>query len=1227
MKLLSLILATSCSLWAQSSISLSNFGAARNTFPAQSKANPWRLEISLSDLDCSGTREIFDEPAIGMRLRCIGSGTLTLNTSYWNTGEAGSCQFNAGTDLSIRVQRDPAGFGYCEAWTPGGIRFYSATTTFTGTTADTSTGLTLGNLSGNAGIAAQAKVAYFRLHSTLLPLNSRPPTTEDNTARIVEWKLDGGLTDSSGNGYDINTTNGTASYSSTLNLGSYSRPKINATTWSDWTSLRAGVTESITGSASYSQSGIGTSVTCAWQQLSGPSTVTFGDRTQCDTTVSGTIFGPYQFQLSVTGPDGSVGASTIDVGAVATDGNGVVIQSNAAADNIFGPMIAFGRNPWAYPDDAALRALTVRTYTDLYDDDWLDYKAGTVAYKANYSASNLATLSGDITDTATSLVVSSTTNLTLSFPTVLQFGYGGERVLICSNTGTTMNVCSDGRGWANTTAAAHTSGAGILQPVAVGTGTSFLADYCSGRQGPFTGSGVYTTGTVSATAGSTTLTGSSTAWLYGQFNPSSNIFPGQTIRFAGVISGQPFEFITTIASWTNSTTITLARAYPSIATGVSGVTYQIYNANAVFSPTWVRPDATNGQLRYDFPACISNTQVAFGGGAEIWTGAQTGRQHAVTMQNWMTSGGNGTPNFYDEMLANYAMYHRSGSWLARERARWMRDRWAKSPEFDEGWGIGVGTSRNVAAQGILAATLLDGFDGAYALRKLAQNAIANLAVLGTDCTKGDTRENSYEFSWIAMAAIYDPDSGQRATFKAALDNVLARESNCQDAAGYNPSYIYFNASFSPDLTVTNNSTAVTGTGITNAGSCGSTASGTGGVTNGSATMTGSGTPTIPASFGSIGITGTRGGQPYVWRGQYSGSGAAITLSAVWQGDTNGAVPFVIHDDAARNDYMSVAFGTTNGDPTADVPYDCVFNNSGSLTLTRPWAGTSSTTMRVYRGNLVGKGAQPFQHGIKMLEYDWAIKATDGATRTSFQALANKLSEWIVANGYDPKTKGMRYGAGFTHCEPPGTAPGWDSGTLLSSPQFDWTVLGCQFGNSVVGGAVAASRALSAEAQTAMRIYYNADPTTVRRAFGDEFYGAIYGKTALTAPLLPTDGGYVNPYIDTGLNAGKWLGFHFGVGMAHQWPAVRLGGAAAADNRAINVFVDPAAVAGAASVRVTLTFPSSATATCARDTAGACAMTGDGRQGDHLVLREYWSGAGATGRLLASSSMREDVRLR
>jgi len=267
-------------------------------------------------------------------------------------------------------------------------------------------------------------------------------------------------------------------------------------------------------------------------------------------------------------------------------------------------------------------------------------------------------------------------------------------------------------------------------------------------------------------------------------------------------------------------------------------------------------------------------------------------------------------------------------------------------------------------------------------------------------------------------------------------------------------------------------------------------------------------------------------------------------------------------------------------------------------------------------------------GIKALQYDLSAKATTGANQTAFLSLGVKISEYVRDVGYDPGTKGMRYGASFTMCEPAGVAPGWNPVTLISSPEFDWTVLGCQHGNSVVGGAVAAARALSAEAQTAMRLLYTAAPTTPNRNFADEFYGAIYGQVALTQPGFPTDGGYTNTYIDpSGLNAGKWLGFHFGVGMAHQWPAVRLGGRLPAVNRSIGVMVDPAAISLAVSVKVILTFPSGATTFTVCNVAGICPVVGDATQGDHMVTREYWSASGATGTRLAVTSTPADVLMR
>ena len=67
---------------------------------------------------------------------------------------------------------------------------------------------------------------------------------------------------------------------------------------------------------------------------------------------------------------------------------------------------------------------------------------------------------------------------------------------------------------------------------------------------------------------------------------------------------------------------------------------------------------------------------------------------------------------------------------------------------------------------------------------------------------------------------------------------------------------------------------------------------------------------------------------------------------------------------------------------------------------------------------------------------------------------------------------------------------------------------------------------------------------------------------------------LDPYI----NAGKWYGFFAGMGMSHRWPAVRLGGVAPPDNRAIYVPFTLAAVANAVGIRLTITGPSGATAT-------------------------------------------------
>jgi hypothetical protein len=440
-----------------------------------------------------------------------------------------------------------------------------------------------------------------------------------------------------------------------------------------------------------------------------------------------------------------------------------------------------------------------------------------------------------------------------------------------------------------------------------------------------------------------------------------------------------------------------------------------------------------------------------------------------------------------------------------------------------------------------------------------------------------------------MAARYETDPTDKAAFIASLATLLAREQTCQQGDGFYPSYNYYNF-FSPTVTFTTGSTAGTGTGIP-AGLCASVATGTATATNGSATIAGSGLPAVGAAV-SISISGTRGGQPFSWQGRWSGSGSSITLSGLWAGDS-GTITWISHSDGYHT-----MFSNAVDDATFNTANPCFWNSSSSITLGKPWGGANGSFTN-YRGNLVGAGVQPFMAGIKALEYYFAIQATSGATQTGFQTLANQLTNWIKDTGYDPRTKGLFYGRGFGACEVPVNPPGFNQATFTSSPAFDYSISECQWGFGP--GAVSAARALNSEAQNALRLIYETAPTSPNRTFGDNFYGAQWGDASLTTGL-PTNDGFSNDYATSGaLGAGKWYGFQFGVGMAHQWPAARLGGVAPVDTRTFTLgYVAPI---GTTSTAVVYTAPSGASSTIACS-AGACSLPTDWRQGNYLFRMEY-----------------------
>jgi len=151
--------------------------------------------------------------------------------------------------------------------------------------------------------------------------------------------------------------------------------------------------------------------------------------------------------------------------------------------------------------------------------------------------------------------------------------------------------------------------------------------------------------------------------------------------------------------------------------------------------------------------------------------------------------------------------------------------------------------------------------------------------------------------------------------------------------------------------------------------------------------------------------------------------------------------------------------------------------------------------------------------------------------------------------------------------------------------------------------------LTAEASQALRVYYEANPTPEAKAWGDLAYGSIWGNPPLTTGGVYHDWNYVrDENSNSALGAYKWTGFFFGMGMAHQWPAVRLGGVAPPRYRAVSLQIKPGTEA-AAKTRTWVTAPSGEVKAYPCASLSTCDVTVDDRQGSHWYVVQYLSAAG------------------
>ena len=262
-------------------------------------------------------------------------------------------------------------------------------------------------------------------------------------------------------------------------------------------------------------------------------------------------------------------------------------------------------------------------------------------------------------------------------------------------------------------------------------------------------------------------------------------------------------------------------------------------------------------------------------------------------------------------------------------------------------------------------------------------------------------------------------------------------------------------------------------------------------------------------------------------------------------------------------------------------------------------GTGTETVYLFRSNIPGKSQQPYMTGIQQKQFDWSALAD---STHDWAGLSSAIGTWQYTTGFDTATQGLFYGRVLEGCEPATTPP--------ASPIFTARTPGCNMG--LDGPSVKAARTLNAEGMSSLIAYYRAAPDSTRKATIDIAYGAVWGNPTMTTGgvYYPPDGLYVvDENSDISLGAYKWTGFFFGMGMAHQWPAARLGGVQGPSMRATYLSHHLGTVSGASSAAVSVTAPSGAVTTTA--CTGQCYFAIDLRQGDHWAQIAYLDSMGAT----------------
>ncbi len=1213
--------------------------------PTLARNQSWRVEFQMHNWTLPGPTQfgarVFALNGVGTNVYLFPDGRLSIEDDRDAIAQQAPCFVSTLglTNVLVRYQRNLSTNSFtCEIWNYDGTGYNSQTDTITGTNDWRSSGGTIGG-----GQPLTLDLAFLRVFTTTVPPGSKPPTTADG-GNWTELKFDGNTNDSSGFGHNASVPGVT--YVPTPNQIAVAFPKtFGAPPWSNWISLRAGHPSVLDGTASYSLADNSSSVSFLWRQVSGPSTIVWANNTVGTPIINGLIFGTYNFSLQVTDVAGSTAIVDLQVGAVAYDDNGVVLPSDPNQSSIFGPQIAFGQNPWGLADQLQFSMIAQQVPYQAANNDfgWMTTGQGSVRYPftgVGFSPSGIAgtKLTSNILAADTSIPIADASKLSLtSLPTWILIGTAigtYEQVRICSTTATTgpamLTVCFDGRGVSGNangisspgSASGWSSGATVGEFRVQGTGTAFSTDpnrpICpAGVPGP-TGQIVSTlsnVGSVSLTAGSVTVTGTGTSW--------TGAMVGDFIRVPATHGGTAFIWWAQVTAVASATSLTVNRPAP---TGIDAGPWTVYS---ITSPLYLSlefnapTDGHVARVLSNGMGCESDTAMFAVATHDIpaldgTVQPTSGSVHYSYKVNVFTSaynGGGQFTNFYGSgCLAPLNFYLRSGYLPALTLAMPNCQNWPRDPQIGDGFAggdplvLGGGVVSSMIymalfpANGVLAWNNVEQFATYLNTQLIAPNAACNAL---------DTRETSYEEAWTSIAANWDTNLTNAATYTGYINSQLTRDQTCRRNAsdGYGNVTMGLNANTSevnsfansfqfttasPAMTVSNGSAAVTGTGFTSS-MCGGVDQPAVTMTNGSSTFTFTGTlSNQPLIF----ITDTSVSPPYVGVYSYVTTGAGTAqLGGVWPG---GSGTF----NAMSSGANSYSIWTSSADTLAnnralEKQWACVFNSSTSLTLNRPWDNTSGSSYHIFSSNVSGFNQQPFFFGIAVNAKRWQSASPNPAVASAAAAFLPGMGAWFNTYGYDSaNNKGTFYSAVTASCYPNNVAAAGSFSSVHTDGGCDVSGLGA--------GAAAQERVNSVEGGSAMIQFYLANPSPSSKAIVDIFYGAIFAYPPYCAASVATtcsDGQFAQPNT---MNAFKWPGFYFGMGgfFTSSWPAIR-NNLLPLRSRRVEIAVD---ITNGGSARITVTAPSGMVSTSACS-ASPCPITVDDRQGRYWYEVQHLSGTG------------------